>query len=232
MAELYRAQGRYAEAEPLFKRALAINEKALGPEHPRVATSLNNLANLYRAQGKSAEAELLVKRSLAIWEKILPPDDLSVAPGLNLLGFLYSRQGKYAEAEAILKRSLAIREKTLGPEHPRFASTLSDLASLYYLQGNYAEAEPLYKRALAIAEKAPALVIVKPETVHFKRRHLQHLLADEAKVAPAIVGRPTASRASPSRRRCGPGSGGASAHAFLPGEATVGSVREDKPNGQ
>ncbi len=52
LALLYRAQGKYAEAEPLYKRALAIKEKALGPEHPRVAISLNNLAELYRAQDR------------------------------------------------------------------------------------------------------------------------------------------------------------------------------------
>ena len=43
-ALLYRVPGRYAEAEPLYQRALAIWEKALGPDHPEVATSLNNLA--------------------------------------------------------------------------------------------------------------------------------------------------------------------------------------------
>ena len=44
LAELYRNQGRYADAEPLHKRSLAIREKALGPDHPDVAQSLNNLA--------------------------------------------------------------------------------------------------------------------------------------------------------------------------------------------
>ena len=44
LAELYQDQGRYGEAEPLYKRALAIREKALGPEHPDVATSLDDLA--------------------------------------------------------------------------------------------------------------------------------------------------------------------------------------------
>ena len=38
LAALYDNQGRYAEAEPLYKRALAIQEKALGPDHPDVAT--------------------------------------------------------------------------------------------------------------------------------------------------------------------------------------------------
>jgi tetratricopeptide (TPR) repeat protein len=69
LAELYQAQGRYAEDEPLYKRSLAIKEKAFGPDHPDVALSLNNLAELYRAQGRYAEAEPLYKRSLAIWEK-------------------------------------------------------------------------------------------------------------------------------------------------------------------
>src|SRR5262249_9741218 len=65
----YRAQ--YAEAEPLYKRAIAIDEKALGPEHPDLATWLNNLAELYRNQGKYAEAEPLYKRAIAIDEKAL-----------------------------------------------------------------------------------------------------------------------------------------------------------------
>ena len=43
------------------------------PDHPSVATSLNNLAGLYYTQGKYAEAKLLYKRSLAIFEKVLGP---------------------------------------------------------------------------------------------------------------------------------------------------------------
>ena len=36
LATLYQAQGKYAKAEPLFKRSLAIWEKALGPEQSRL----------------------------------------------------------------------------------------------------------------------------------------------------------------------------------------------------
>ncbi len=57
LAVLYKAQGRYAEAEPLYQRALAIYEKALGPDHPTTATQLNNLVVLYDTQGKYAEVE-------------------------------------------------------------------------------------------------------------------------------------------------------------------------------
>ena len=40
------AQGKYEEAQPYFERAVAIWEKSLGPEHPQVATGLNNLGVL------------------------------------------------------------------------------------------------------------------------------------------------------------------------------------------
>ncbi len=50
---LYRCAGKYDEAEPLYRRALAIKEKALGPQHPNTATSINNLAELLRSQGAS-----------------------------------------------------------------------------------------------------------------------------------------------------------------------------------
>ena len=66
---LYRAQGKYAEAEPLFKQALAIKKKVLGSEHPGVATSLENYAALLRKTGRSAEAAKIEARAKAIRAK-------------------------------------------------------------------------------------------------------------------------------------------------------------------
>ena len=62
LAGLYSAQGRYAEAEPLFRRALPIVETALGPEHPYVAASIRDYAMLLRATGREAEATDLKAR--------------------------------------------------------------------------------------------------------------------------------------------------------------------------
>jgi hypothetical protein len=45
------ARVQYVQAEPLYKRALSIRERALGPEHPDVAHSLHSLAWLYYVQG-------------------------------------------------------------------------------------------------------------------------------------------------------------------------------------
>ncbi len=123
VTELFRV-GKFAEAIPLAQQVLAITEKALGPDDPNVATTLNNLALLCNNQRRYADAEPLFKRSLAIREKALGLDDLNVATTLNNLAELYDNQGRYAEAEPLFKRSLAIREKALGPDHPKVSHAL------------------------------------------------------------------------------------------------------------
>jgi tetratricopeptide (TPR) repeat protein len=82
-------KGRYSEAIPIAQRALAIREKALGPNHPLLSTTLNNLALLYDALGRYADAEPLYKRSLAISEKTLGSDHPNVAASLRNLAALY-----------------------------------------------------------------------------------------------------------------------------------------------
>ena len=154
LALMYEQQGRHAEAEPLYRRSLAIHEKALGPEHPNVGAALNNLAELYKSQGRYAEAEPLYRRALRIVEKALGPDHPDVGTTLNNLAALYKSQERYAEAEPLYRRDLVISEKALGPNHPNVGGTLNNLAELFRAQGRYAEAEPLYRRSLAILEKA------------------------------------------------------------------------------
>ena len=78
-AELYKEEGRYADAEPLYERVLALTEKVRGPDHPSVALALNDLADLYKEQGRYVDAELLCKRALATWNKALGPDHPDVA---------------------------------------------------------------------------------------------------------------------------------------------------------
>ena len=68
------SKGDYAAAEPLYRRALAIAEKTLGPDHPNTAMSLDNLAGLLASKGDYAAAEPLYRRALGIAEKALGPD--------------------------------------------------------------------------------------------------------------------------------------------------------------
>jgi tetratricopeptide (TPR) repeat protein len=146
-------RARYAEAEPLFVRALVTNESLLGPAHPVIAASLNNLAEVYGAQGRYAEAESMHVRALAINERAFGCDHPDTARSLNNLAHVYANQGRFSEAEPMYIRALAINEGALGSDHPDTATSLNNLANLYASQGRYAEAEPLHLRALAVDER-------------------------------------------------------------------------------
>jgi len=150
----FHGQAAYAQARPLFERALAICEKALGPEHPDTAGILNNLALLLHEQGDLAGVLPLYERALAVREKALGPEHPATASSLNNLAALLKGQGDLARARPLYERALAIREKVLGPEHPYTATSLNNLATLLQNQGDLARARPLYERALAICEKA------------------------------------------------------------------------------
>ena len=114
---LLKEKGDYAGAEPLYRRALAIDEKALGPDHPDVAIDLNNLAVLLKTKGDYAGAEPLYRRALATNEKVLGPDNPEVAMNVNNLAVLLDDKGDYVAAEPLYRRALAIDQKVLGPEH-------------------------------------------------------------------------------------------------------------------
>ncbi len=141
-------------AQPPLERALELSEKSLGAEDPKVATSLNSLAELYRVQRRYTEAEPLYKRSLHIREKAFSAEHPDVAASLNNLAALYDDQGRYSEAEPLYRRSLSIEEKALGPEHPDVGIILNNLAVLLENQDRYSEAEPLRQRSLKIVETA------------------------------------------------------------------------------
>jgi tetratricopeptide (TPR) repeat protein len=61
LALLYHAQGQYAEAEPLYKQALAIKED--------VVAALENYADLLRKTNRQTEAEKMEARAKAIRAK-------------------------------------------------------------------------------------------------------------------------------------------------------------------
>jgi tetratricopeptide (TPR) repeat protein len=65
--------GDLAGARPYYQRALAINEKVLGGEHPDTALNLNNLGYLLDSMGDLAGARAAYQRALTILEATLPP---------------------------------------------------------------------------------------------------------------------------------------------------------------
>jgi tetratricopeptide (TPR) repeat protein len=98
------ARGAYAEAEPLYRRALAIQERVLGPDHPMTAETVNSIGALYFDLGEYERAEPLFRRHLEIFEKALGPSGNRTAIALGNLGDCLLMQGRYQEADELFER--------------------------------------------------------------------------------------------------------------------------------
>ena len=161
LAQLLQDTNRLAEAEPLMRRALAIDETSFGPDHPNVAIGLNNLAQLLQDTNRLAEAEPLIAarsrstrrataRIIPMWRR--PQQSRAAASGHEP-----PRRGRAAD-----RRALAIDETSFGPDHPNVAIGLNNLAQLLQATNRLAEAEPLYApRARDRRDRATARIIPK-----------------------------------------------------------------------
>ena len=86
-----------------MRRALEIDEKSYGPEHPDVARDLNNLAQLLQVTNRLGEAEPLMRRALEIDEKSYGPEHPKVAvrpqrPGAIVAGHEPAGRGRALDA--------------------------------------------------------------------------------------------------------------------------------------
>jgi Tetratricopeptide repeat len=93
-------------------------EKKRGPEDPKVAHVLRNLAVFYRHQCQYAKAEPLFERALFILEKKQGPEDSEVAHVLRNLGVLYHHkgEGEYPKAESLSSGRFAFWRRSGRPK--------------------------------------------------------------------------------------------------------------------
>jgi non-specific serine/threonine protein kinase/serine/threonine-protein kinase len=141
-------------AYPLLREALELRRKALGPDDPKVASTLVQLGVL-RQRYNLADGERYLREALAIREKYLTRDNVDdVANTMADLADALRRQRRFPESEELLLRSLALREKALPPGDPRIAASLSGLGQTYRDWGRFDKSEQMLLRALAIRMKA------------------------------------------------------------------------------
>ena len=88
VVSLYK-QAQYAKAADIGQEAVKSAEASFGPDHPKVAVSLNNLAAAYLSMGEYNKAEPLFKRALSIDEKIFGSNHPNVAADRANLDELY-----------------------------------------------------------------------------------------------------------------------------------------------
>lgn len=150
-AQLLHDTNRFAEAEPLMRQVLELDEQIFGPDHSEVVVGLNNLATLLQYTNRLTEAEPLMRRALDLAQENFGTDHPNFSICLNNLAQLLHNTDRFAEAEPLIRRALAIDERSLGPDHPNVARGLNNLALLLQATNRLAEAEPLMRRALELA---------------------------------------------------------------------------------
>lgn len=162
LTEAYEAGMRAFHADDLaaaaqhFERALAIARERYGPDDPRIATDLNNLAEVYRLLGRLDDAEKLYLEALELDRRRPVGNPSETATTLNNLALLYRAQKRFDEAEGLYRRALRLLEEGLGPNHPDVARLLNNWAMLELTRGEPARALELGRRALEVARKALA----------------------------------------------------------------------------
>jgi CHAT domain-containing protein len=157
-ASTFGLQGRYAEAEKLLKRAIAINERAFGADSLETATSLQNMAMLFRLQERYDDAFQFASRALFIADRKLPPGDIKRAMFISQVADLHMSARRYDEAEPLLKLALALVLSTQGKDTAvttiQAIQYLQSLGLSYHHRGRHAEAQPFIDRAIAMSEQA------------------------------------------------------------------------------
>jgi CHAT domain-containing protein/tetratricopeptide (TPR) repeat protein len=146
--------GKYAEAEHLARRMVALAERSFPNNAGLQAVCLDRLGSACLSLHKLDEAEKTFQRTLALFEKASGRDSTDVATSLNNLANVYVTQGRYPDAEKCHLRALPILEKARGADHPEVATSLNNLGNVYKDMARFTDAEKCHLRALAIREKA------------------------------------------------------------------------------
>ncbi len=103
---------RYKEAEPIYREALAIRTKRLGPNHLQTASVVNNLGYNMLSQGKKTQAVALFRQSLTAMRKGVRPDSPDLIPPLdNLAILLAEKPAGQAEAVKLAREGAEIARK-------------------------------------------------------------------------------------------------------------------------
>jgi tetratricopeptide (TPR) repeat protein len=104
-AELSYAFEEFQETGRLLEQVLTIQEKLLGPEHPDLAPTLNNLGVLHHTQGRQPEAEAYYLWALEICEVHLDPLNQDAVNLMQNYAAFLQEVGRNLEADAVKARA-------------------------------------------------------------------------------------------------------------------------------
>ncbi|KAJ5718803.1 hypothetical protein N7488_004449, partial [Penicillium malachiteum] len=152
LAEAYRLEGEWKEAEQLFVQVMETRKTKLGADHPDTLASMANLAATYRNQGRWEEAEQLEVQVMEMSKTKLGADHPHTPSSMNNLAVTYKNQGRWEEAELLFVQVMETRKTKLGADHPDTLASMANLAATYRNQGRWEEAEQLEVQVMEMSK--------------------------------------------------------------------------------
>ena len=143
-------------------RALAIQERILGQNDPRIASTLVVLGDtITLAYGDLAQGEAFFRRALEIRRRAFGAESSEVAEVLTGMGQLARTQSNYRRAHDLLAEALSIAERNPGDKSAVLARALAAMGWLERQMGDYPASCGHWERALQLRE--PWLGEIHPE---------------------------------------------------------------------
>ncbi|MDR6672472.1 tetratricopeptide repeat protein [Xanthomonas sp. 1678] len=146
---LHRA-ARYAEAQAMLQRSLALRRQPGVKVDGGVATVLHNLGLVFKAQGQYAQAEQWFRQALAMKQREYGTRSVDYLNSAEALAQSLAEQGALGAAAAQLAQNLELARALYGERSEQVASAENELASVQQDAGDYAAARSHYARALAL----------------------------------------------------------------------------------
>ena len=153
IGRVYRQLGLIDESERVATETLALRRRALGPEHPEIAETLDDLGQIARVRSRYEQSEQLHREAVAMRRKLLPPDDVDLTESIHNLAYTLRFRGQFAEAEQLARENVTIRSRTLGREDTRTLTSLRLLGDILNASGQAVEAERTYRDVLTARRK-------------------------------------------------------------------------------
>ena len=141
-------QGRFKEAEQLYRHVLAGRQRVLGAEHADTLFTRHALGWAIGEQGRYKEAEQLYRGLLDDQRQALGNDHRDTLGTRANLCWVIAGQGRYGEAETLNRELLDDLRRILGDDDPLTLQTRHALGWVIACQGRWEEAERLYHELL------------------------------------------------------------------------------------
>ena len=184
LAQVYVSQQQWPLAKQTYERALQVDRRALGDDHPRVAMRMNNLAVVAQNLGDLKLAESMFLDAIRRDERAYGDQHPETGAARGNYGLLLQREGRLAEAEPLLRSALDVELKLYGPDNYNTAYARVSLAMLLHEQGNLPAAEAEFRQALAVYDTA------LPADHQYRAAALMHfarLLVERGNAAEALA---------------------------------------------